>query len=34
MDRARRAMPVGNKQCNARYVKKCQDIHKKKLSEM
>ncbi|KAJ8601482.1 hypothetical protein CTAYLR_005710 [Chrysophaeum taylorii] len=34
MDRARRACPVGNKQCHARFVKKCQEAHKKKLSEM
>ena len=34
MDRARRAMPIGNKQCHARFVKKCQETHKKKLHEM
>lgn len=34
MDRARRACPVGNKQCHARFVKQCQEKHKKKLSEM
>lgn len=34
MDRARRACPIGNKQCHARLVKKRQDAHKKKLAEM
>ena len=34
MDRARRAIPVGNKQCHARYVKKCQENHRRKLAEM
>jgi len=34
MDRARRAMPIGNKQCHARFVQKCQETHKKKLHEM
>ena len=34
MDRARRAIPVGNKQCHARHVKKCQENHRRKLAEM
>lgn len=34
MDRARRAMPIGNKQCHARFVQKQQEKHKKKLLEM
>ena len=33
MDRARRAIPVGNKQCHARHVKKCQENHRRKLAE-
>lgn len=34
MDRGRKAMPMGNKQCYARHVKMCQDKHKEKLREM
>ena len=34
MDRARRAMPIGNKACHARFVKAQQERHKKKLREM
>ena len=34
MDRARRAMPIGNKQCHARMMQKQQERHKKKLLEM
>ena len=32
MDRGRKAMPVQNKACNARYVKSCQEMHRKKVS--
>jgi hypothetical protein len=31
MDRGRKAMPVQNKQCHERYVKKCQMMHKMKV---
>mmetsp|Transcript_11971 Transcript_11971/g.21212 ORF Transcript_11971/g.21212 Transcript_11971/m.21212 type:complete len:174 (+) Transcript_11971:117-638(+) len=34
MDRGRKAMPVGNKQCYQRHVQMCQDKHKQKLREM
>ncbi|GMI55514.1 hypothetical protein ScalyP_jg7841 [Parmales sp. scaly parma] len=34
MDRGRKAMPVQNKACNARYIKTCQEMHKKKLRDM
>lgn len=34
MDRGRKAMPVQNKACMARHLKKCQDRHKQKLREM
>ena len=32
MDRARKAMPIGNKQCYARFVKANQDKHKRNLA--
>lgn len=31
MDRGRRAMPVQNKACNQRYIKKCQERHRQKV---
>mmetsp|Transcript_21634 Transcript_21634/g.66223 ORF Transcript_21634/g.66223 Transcript_21634/m.66223 type:complete len:176 (+) Transcript_21634:597-1124(+) len=34
MDRGRRAMPVGNKACHERYIKKMQENHKRKLRNM
>lgn len=34
MDRGRKAMPVQNKACMERYVKKCQERHKAKLRDM
>ena len=32
MDRARRAMPIGNKQCHAKHVKANQDKHRQNLA--
>ena len=32
MDRGRRAMPVQNKACNQRYIKRCQERHRQKVS--
>eukprot|EP00953_Heterococcus_sp_UTEX-ZZ885_P008520 5105-Heterococcus_DN1.PRE.9 len=32
MDRGRRAMPMGNKACNERHVRKCQDLHRQQLA--
>lgn len=34
MDRARKAMPIGNKQCYARHVKANQDKHRRNLASM
>lgn len=34
MDRGRRAMPVQNKACHERHVKKCQDNHRQRLAKM
>lgn len=34
MDRSRRAMPVGNKITQARHVKYCQDLHKRRLQSI
>ncbi|CAN0408644.1 unnamed protein product, partial [Ectocarpus sp. 13 AM-2016] len=34
MDRGRRAMPVQNKACYERHVKKCQDNHRERLAKM
>ena len=34
MDRGRRAMPVQNKACHERHVKKCQDNHRLRLAKM
>ncbi|CBN76673.1 conserved unknown protein [Ectocarpus siliculosus] len=34
MDRGRRAMPVQNKACYERHVKKCQDNHRDRLAKM
>ena len=34
MDRARKAMPIGNKQCYARHVKANQDKHRRNLATM
>ncbi|CAM9157968.1 unnamed protein product [Chrysoparadoxa australica] len=34
MDRGRRAMPVGNKACHARHLKKCQDNHRQRLANI
>ncbi|GMH61713.1 hypothetical protein TrRE_jg4985 [Triparma retinervis] len=34
MDRGRKAMPVQNKQCHERYVKKCQSMHRERLRDM
>jgi hypothetical protein len=31
-DRGRRAMPMGNKACNERHVRKCQDLHRQQLA--
>ena len=31
MDRGRKAMPIQNKACYERHVKKCQDRHKQKV---
>mmetsp|Transcript_22183 Transcript_22183/g.33071 ORF Transcript_22183/g.33071 Transcript_22183/m.33071 type:complete len:95 (-) Transcript_22183:45-329(-) len=34
MDRGRKAMPVQNKACMKKYVKRCQDRHRQKLRDM
>ncbi|CAM9739163.1 unnamed protein product [Phaeothamnion confervicola] len=34
MDRGRKAMPVANKACHARYMKQCQEHHRSKLASM
>jgi hypothetical protein len=34
MDRGRRAMPTGNKACNERHVRKCQDLHRQTLASI
>ena len=34
MDRARKAMPIGNKQCYARHLKANQDKHRRNLATM
>lgn len=34
MDRGRRAMPVQNKACYQRHIKKCQDNHRERLAKM
>ena len=31
MDRGRKAMPVQNKACNQRYLKRCQERHRQKV---
>lgn len=34
MDRGRKALPVQNKACNQRYIKRCQERHRQKVSSM
>ncbi|GFH51493.1 hypothetical protein CTEN210_07969 [Chaetoceros tenuissimus] len=34
MDRGRKALPVQNKACNQRYIKRCQERHRQKLRDM
>ena len=33
MDRGRKALPVQNKACNQRYIKRCQERHRQKVSQ-
>lgn len=34
MDRGRKAMPVQNKACMARHIRRCQERHRQKVSEL
>ena len=34
MDRGRKALPVQNKACNQRYIKRCQERHRQKVSQV